>query len=194
MLQLRRFVNRCREMVNGSPVIHGQVRLHLLRALEAGSVRYISGEDLSRCLSVSRTSIWTHVRALRGQGYCIESLPHCGYRLISCPDTLVPLEVRKQLDCRVLGREVHCFAEVGSTQDEAFRMAQKGAPEGTLVIAEQQAGGRGRVGRAFFHPWGLWFSFILRPQLRPQLCLPAQPDGGRSGVRSSQEFTGLPRC
>src|SRR3972149_10332406 len=117
VLQCRRFVNRYREMVNGSPAARGQVRLQLLRALEAGSEGYISGEEIGRRLSVSRTSIWKHVRALRGQGYCVESLPHCGYRLISCPDSLVPLEVRKQLDCRVLGREVHCFAEGGSTQD-----------------------------------------------------------------------------
>ena len=165
----------------------------MLRALEVGRGRYISGEKLSRRLSVTRTSVWKHVRALRGQGYRIESLPHCGYRLISCPDTMAPLEVRKQLDCRVLGREVYCFAEVGSTQDEAFRMAQKGAPEGTLVIAEQQVGGRGRVGRAFFSPpGGLWFSFILRPQLRPQLCLPLSLMAGVAVSEAVREFTGLP--
>lgn len=171
----------------------GQTRFRLLEALEEAKGGFISGQQLSRRLSVSRTCIWKHVRALRSQGYEVHSQSNRGYRLVSCPDAPTPLEVRKKLRCRLLGRELRYLGRVGSTQDEAFKLAQKGAPEGTVVLAEEQSGGRGRVGRSFFSPkGGLWFSFILRPPLQPQVCLPVSLMAGVAVSEAVRAVTGLP--
>lgn len=179
-------------MVNDT-LAKGGVRLRLLAALEAAGNGYVSGEELGRHLAVSRTSIWKHVRALRAQGYGVEAQGTRGYRLLSCPDAPNPLEVRKRLRSRILGSELRCLREVGSTQDEAFKLAQSGAREGTVVLAEEQSGGRGRVGRLFFSPrGGLWFSFILRPPLQPQVCMPVSLLAGVAVSEAVREATGLP--
>ncbi len=168
-------------------------RLCVLKALEVAGGDFVSGAGLSHGLKVSRTSIWKHVRALQEQGYIIESRPHKGYRLISCPGTLSPLEIRKCLRAKVIGSEIQLISRVGSTQDECFNLAQKGAGEGLVVMAEEQFGGRGRVGRSFFSPkGGLWFSFVLRPPLHPQVCMPISLLAGVALSEAIRETTGLP--
>lgn len=175
-------------MVNSARTEAG-VALALLGALEAGAGDCVSGGQLGRRLKVSRACIWKHVQALRRQGYEIRSECRKGYRLLSAPERITPLAVQKSLVASVIGREVHCFDRLGSTQDVAFRMAQKGAPEGTVVLAEEQSGGRGRLGRSFYSPrGGLWFSVILRPPLEPQLCLPASL---MAGVAVSEAIAGI---
>jgi len=66
---------------------------------------------------------------------------------------------------RWLGRELHWFAEIDSTNREALALAAAGAAHGTAVIAEAQSAGRGRLGRSFFSPprTNLYVSFVLRP-------------------------------
>lgn len=180
-------------MVNETTGTGCETRLRLLRAVEAYGGEFASGEELSRKLLVSRTSIWKHMRVLRAQGYDIESHPRRGYRLISCPNDLSSLEVRKTLSCSVFGCDIQQLGRVESTQQEAFRMAQRGAPAGTVVLAEEQTGGRGRVGRSFFSPrGGLWFSVILRPPLQPQVCLPLSLMAGVAVVEAIRSLTKLP--
>ncbi len=106
---------------------------------------------------------------LRAQGYDIEAFPHRGYRLMSVPDKLLPVEVQDGLKTRRFGCEVHHFDATESTMDEAFRLALDGAPEGTVVIAESQTRGRGRLGRHWSSPKGrgIYFSMILRPGIPP---------------------------
>lgn len=186
-------VNRMRNMVNQTTGTGCETRLRLLRAVEAYGGGFASGAELSRRLNVSRTSVWKHMQALRTEGYDIESHPRRGYRLISCPDDLSALEVRKNLSCSLLGCDIQQFGNVESTQQEAFRLAQRGAPAGTVVLAEEQTGGRGRVGRSFFSPrGGLWFSVILRPPLQPQVCLPLSLMAGVAVVEAIRRLTMLP--
>jgi BirA family transcriptional regulator, biotin operon repressor / biotin---[acetyl-CoA-carboxylase] ligase len=130
---------------------------------------YLSGEDLSRALDISRAAIWKYVDQLREQGYEIEAFPHRGYRLVAAPDRLLRCEVQSGLDTRKFGCEVHHFDTVASTMDEAFRFGLDGAPEGTVVVAETQGKGRGRMGRNWSSPRskGIYFSLILRPKLLP---------------------------
>ncbi|MDO8473255.1 MAG: biotin--[acetyl-CoA-carboxylase] ligase [Dehalococcoidia bacterium] len=180
-------------MVNDIGGSGNETRLRLLCAIEACGGEFVSGEELSRRFSVSRTSIWKQMRVLRAKGYDIESQPRRGYRLISCPEDISALEVRKRLSCSLFGCDIQQLARVASTQQEAFRMAQGGAPAGTVVLAEEQTGGRGRVGRSFFSPpGGLWFSVILRPPLQPQVCLPLSLMAGVAVVESVIGLTGLP--
>ena len=122
---------------------------------------YLSGEMLSERLGVSRVAIWKHVRTLRNDGYSIDASP-AGYRLLSCPDLLLPYEFPD------LEGRIHYFREIGSTMDAARELARKGAAEGTIVIAETQTRGRGRLGREWLSPQGgIYLTLILRPRISP---------------------------
>ncbi|RYZ34099.1 MAG: biotin--[acetyl-CoA-carboxylase] ligase, partial [Myxococcaceae bacterium] len=115
-------------------------------------------------------AVWKHVEALRLKGYRIEAVPAKGYRLVGRPDRLSALELQPLLTTRAMGRVLHHHETIGSTNATAFRLAQDGAPHGTVVVAEQQTAGKGRRGRAWVSPPGLnlYFSAILRPELPPQ--------------------------
>lgn len=142
-------------------------RATILRRLRSGK-GYVSGQALARELGMSRPAIWKHVEAMRADGYRIEALPRLGYRLISTPDLLVPEEILPRIRTKVIGRRIEHFKDVESTNDVARNLASKGEPEGTVVIAETQGQGRGRLGRAWISPeGGVYFSVLLRPVLSP---------------------------
>lgn len=138
---------------------------------------YISGESLSRELSVSRTAIWKHIRELKGQGYVFDAVPRLGYKLKSAPSVLDIGKLEARLATSVLGKHIHYYDSVDSTQTIARRLVEQGAPEGTLVIAEQQTAGRGRFQRKWYSPKGkgIWMTLVLKPSLPlqfiPQLTL-----------------------
>ena len=126
---------------------------------------FVSGEELSEKLGVSRTAVWKHIHLLEAAGYVIEAVPHRGYRMISVPDQLLPDEILFDLATRVFGREIYCYSETTSTNDRAMALAQDGLPEGTLVAAEYQTQGRGRREHTWVSQAGknLLFSIIFRP-------------------------------
>ena len=127
----------------------------------------VSGETLALELSVSRTAIWKHIKALRDEGYVIESSPNLGYILAGRPDVLTPGEIKAGLKTGIIGKEIKYFKETESTNTTAREMAGKAA-EGTIVIAESQTGGRGRMGRKWLSPeGGIWLSIILKPKMQP---------------------------
>ncbi len=130
---------------------------------------YISGEYLSRELGVSRTAIWKHMSALRTAGYRIEAVPSRGYRLVSSPDIIDPHEVTALLDSTTIGTQLEYSDQTASTNADAFHLAEKGAIEGTVVLADAQTGGKGRRGRIWASPAGvnLYCSIILRPSIMP---------------------------
>lgn len=142
----------------------------ILSFLADGEGDFTSGEILSGKLGLSRTAVWKHVEALRHKGYRIDAVPARGYRLVQVPDRLSALELGPMLGTRELGRSVHYFDAVESTNATAFKLAADGAPHGELVIAESQTSGRGRRGRTWSSPPGvnLYVSAILRPELPPQ--------------------------
>lgn len=136
------------------------MKRQILKALRECS-NYLSGETLSEQLGISRVSVWKHIRSLKKDGYIIEASPR-GYRLVSSPDLLLPYEFPG------LEERIHYFPEIGSTMDAARELARKGAGEGTLVIAEAQAHGRGRLSREWLSPkGGIYFTLILRPSISP---------------------------
>ena len=128
---------------------------------------YISGEEISQRLKMSRAAIWKHMQELRAQGYEIAAVPHLGYQLVTCPDKLLSYEIQSGLNTKIIGKKIIVMDTVTSTMDEAFRLGMENAPEGTVVCAEAQSKGRGRLGRAWVSPKGkgLYFSFVLRPTL-----------------------------
>lgn len=129
---------------------------------------YVSGERLSAEIGISRPGVWKHIENLRAEGYRIDALPRVGYRLLSSPDLLVPAEILPRLRTKLIGRRILHFDSVASTNDAAKELAMKGAAEGTVVVAETQGAGRGRLGRPWVSPrGGIYFSVVLRPKLPP---------------------------
>ena len=130
---------------------------------------FISGEDISRQLGVTRTSVWKAITALRKEGYVVESVTNRGYCLREVPDLLNVAQITEGLKTSVLGRTVVALPVVDSTNNEAKRQAVKGAAHGTLFVTEQQTGGKGRLGRSWESPsrQGICMSLLLRPQISP---------------------------
>lgn len=143
--------------------------LRLLREADG----FISGEEMAGRLGVSRTAVWKHIQELRRLGYEIVSHSRSGYSLVEAPDRLLAGEIASGLGTRLIGADGHIvsFEEIDSTNLEAKRRAAKGdVPDGTVFTAERQTGGRGRLSRSFFSPYGkgIWFSVLLKPPFAPQ--------------------------
>jgi BirA family biotin operon repressor/biotin-[acetyl-CoA-carboxylase] ligase len=130
---------------------------------------YVSGEEISQRLRISRQALWKHIQELKEIGYDIVAVPHLGYRLISSPDRLLPSEVARHLDTRLIGKKIFYFDSISSTMDIATQFAMNGLPEGTLILTEAQTKGRGRLGRQWLSPKykGIYLSLILKPRILP---------------------------
>lgn len=141
----------------------------VLKLLKNRRSEYVSGEDICRNLDVTRTAVWKHIQALREDGYGIEARPRLGYMLTSIPDRLCPGEILDGLATEFIGRKIFYCDGVSSTADLAKELVRKGAREGSLVVAEEQTGGKGRLGRKWCSPKyrGILFSLILYPTTSP---------------------------
>lgn len=124
---------------------------------------FVSGTDLASQLGVSRNSVWKAINALREEGYDIESVTNRGHRLTSAPSAFDARTIECLLDDPRM--HVEFFESVSSTNVVAKQLADDGAPEGTLVVANSQSAGRGRQGRSFASPQdtGVYFTLVLRP-------------------------------
>lgn len=143
----------------------------ILSALRAAENSGVSGADLSEQLGISRAAIWARIEELRKLGYDIEASPHLGYQLRNDPDLLNDDDLIARLGkTNVIGRDIRVFKATTSTNDVIEKLARDGVKEGVVVFAESQTKGRGRLGRKWISPAGrgLWFSVLLRPDLRPQ--------------------------
>ncbi|WP_276873551.1 biotin--[acetyl-CoA-carboxylase] ligase [Dialister micraerophilus] len=145
------------------------MRNEILEYFRKANGEYVSGQQISDALKVSRTAIWKHIKVLKDRGYIFESSTKKGYRLVYAPDLLTPLEVSNELKTDILGKRIVYMEITKSSNNEAKMIAAQGAENGTLVIAEEQTGGRGRLTRNFYSPFakGIWMSLILRPKFLP---------------------------
>ncbi len=130
---------------------------------------YFSGDEIGQHLGISRQGLWKHIQDLKDSGYDIVAVPHLGYRLESCPDRLFALEITRGLNTKFIAKKIHYFDYLASTMDLAMQLGMQAAPGGTLVLAESQTRGRGRLGRSWFSPKykGIYLSLILRPGILP---------------------------
>ena len=144
-------------------------RERVLSLLREHPEEYLSGETMSRELGVSRAAVWKAIEALRQEGYAIASAPNRGYRLESAPDRVREGELTGPLTGCHVGGSLLCLDVIDSTNTECKRQAMSGAPDGLVILAEEQTGGRGRLGRSFQSPrgCGLYLSALLRPNLPP---------------------------
>ncbi len=168
-----------------------RTELSILRLLRDGEGFHSSAEITGK-LELTRAAISKAVARLRERGYGIGSRASVGYRLDQVPDRLYPELVQEGLATRFVGQEVVHFNTTGSTNSEASKLADAGAPEGVLVVAESQTAGRGRLGRSWSSPPNLNFygSFILRPSLPPVAAAQVTLLTGLCVARTIESVTG----
>lgn len=128
---------------------------------------FVSGEEISRALDISRAAVWKNIKSLREDGFCIDSRTNRGYYLRSFPDILTEESICPYLDASVSGEKIICLQSVDSTNSYLKKLAAEGEEDGTVVVANRQTGGRGRQGREFFSPpdMGVYLSVLLKPSV-----------------------------
>ena len=133
--------------------------------LRSHKSEYLSGQDISEPLKLSRAAVWKHVKKLQSLGYKIDSQPKLGYRLRSATELLLPWEISEGLETNLFGRRIYYFDTISSTQNFATELASRPQENGSVVIAQKQTQGRGRLNRKWTSPsGGIWLSIILRPE------------------------------
>ena len=142
----------------------------ILSVLYNARSQYVSGEYLSQCLNISRTAVWKRINALKKEGYEIVASTKKGYCLTDSDLPYGKLAITKGLSTKVIGHNIEFHNEVDSTNSVLKQLASQGAPEGTVVIADSQTKGRGRLGRSWLSApgKGIWMSLLLRPKLHPE--------------------------
>lgn len=134
-----------------------------------GSEDFVSGEELSKTLGVSRTAVWKNINSLRNNGYVINSVTNKGYKLVECPDILDENIISDGLDTGLAGKKIIVLKTVDSTNEEIKRCAANGEESGLIIAADEQTAGKGRLGRVWQSQAGegIYFSLLIRPDLPP---------------------------
>jgi BirA family biotin operon repressor/biotin-[acetyl-CoA-carboxylase] ligase len=143
--------------------------LSMLQLLSANPMIVVSGARMARQIGVSRSTVWRWVGKLRALGVEVKGHPRTGYHLQKSADVLIPAVLRRRLEGTPFAKHIHHYFTIGSTNDVALEMGHAGAPHGTLLLAEQQTAGRGRVGRAWHSEKssGIYMTVLLRPAITP---------------------------
>jgi BirA family biotin operon repressor/biotin-[acetyl-CoA-carboxylase] ligase len=143
------------------------VKEEILLILQNQTGVYLSGEELAARLGVTRAAVWKAIRALRADGCHIDAATNRGYALVQSGDLLSGAGIAAQLGAEAENFKIEVHRQEDSTNKALRAMAQSGAPEGSVLFAEEQTAGRGRGGHSFFSPpgTGLYFSLLLRPRL-----------------------------
>lgn len=160
--------------------------------LQKSEGAYVSGEALSNRLGISRTAVWKSIRALRRDGYVIDSLAGSGYRLEQSPDTLSEREIRRYLGTtELVGRTIDCFESIGSTNTYLKNMDD--APDGLVAVAQEQTAGRGRRDRRFESAAGkgVYLSVLLRPQMEASQLMSLTGLGAVAACDAIERVAGL---
>ncbi|MCI9126360.1 MAG: biotin--[acetyl-CoA-carboxylase] ligase [Eubacterium sp.] len=146
------------------------VKDEVLKQLENNKGNYISGEQLAKTLGVSRNSVWKAIKTLEKNGYQIDAVPNRGYCLAEKSDILSSFSISQYLKTKL---DIHVYPIVSSTNTVLKEMAEQGADEGTVVIAEEQSAGKGRMGKSFYSPskTGIYVSILLRPTISAEESL-----------------------
>ncbi|MDE7245454.1 MAG: biotin--[acetyl-CoA-carboxylase] ligase [Oscillospiraceae bacterium] len=149
----------------------GRERVYQLLQNQNG--KFFSGQEISKCLGISRAAVWKSIDRLRKDGYIIEARTGLGYRLSAAPDTLVEREIRHYMRPDTECPDLRCLEEIDSTNSYLKREALLGAPHKTAAAANHQTAGRGRRTRGFVSPpgKGVYLSVLLRPRLTPEALL-----------------------
>jgi BirA family transcriptional regulator, biotin operon repressor / biotin---[acetyl-CoA-carboxylase] ligase len=149
----------------------GRIKPEAIVGLLRENEGYLSGVDMASRLGVTRAAVWKAIGRLKKEGYVIESSPGKGYLLLRSPD-LCAADLKRIISTSVMkiGRELLFFDSVSSTNSLAMELASQGCVEGTIVIADSQTTGKGRLGRSWISPpaKNLYMSIVLRPEISPR--------------------------
>ena len=141
---------------------------YLLLSILKNTPDYVSGEELSMQLGVTRASIWKHIKALKEEGYVIDGISNKGYKLISSSNVINEFEIKSNLNSKFMGKVTYHYKNIDSTNLKAKEIARSNFEDGTLIISNTQTLGKGRFERKWCSPeGGLWFSLILKPLISP---------------------------
>lgn len=164
----------------------------VLKALWENPDAYLSGAELAKRLSLSRTAVWKAVGQLRQEGYEIEARRNLGYRLRPAADVLSAQGIERHLRHKELRLQVH--KSVGSTNTLLKTLAAEGEAAGLAVVAEEQSAGRGRMGRSFYSPpgSGLYLSLLLRPAMRAEDATRLTACAAVATAEAVEELSGRP--
>ncbi len=144
------------------------LKAQVLEVLENNKGRYMSGNDMASALYVSRNAVWKAINALKSEGHDILAVTNKGYALSPESAVLSKASIKKHLGSKADSFHIEVMKSVDSTNTAVKALATQGAPEGTVIAAEEQTGGRGRLGRRFYSPagTGVYFSVLLRPYVK----------------------------
>jgi len=141
-----------------------EIKKNILEFLYQAKGKTVSGVRLSDALNISRVAVWKHINALKENGFDVESRPK-GYVLLNSDDLLLPFCFKKEFQNKIFH-----FQELETTMDKAKSLARNETPHLSVVIAENQTMGRGRLNRKWLSSkGGLWFTLILKPRTPPPL-------------------------
>ena len=139
--------------------------LKILTFLKAHRSEFLSGQDMSDILKISRVAVWKDIKKIRSLGYKVESKQNIGYRLINYSKLPLPWEIKEDLNTEFLGGRIYYFNTIDTTQNFAMKIASKKNENGSIVISKKQTGGRGRMKRKWKSPvGGIWMSIIVHPK------------------------------
>ncbi|MGI0018425.1 MAG: biotin--[acetyl-CoA-carboxylase] ligase [Nitrosotalea sp.] len=140
----------------------------IVTLLKSHQDEFLSGEKLSKSLGLSRAAVWKNIKKLQSLGYKIKSKPNSGYKIYPNTNLLFPWEISDGLQTDTIGTKIYYFDTIDSTQNFALELSRKPHENGSLVIAERQTRGRGRLNRKWISPkGGIWLSILLRPNFEP---------------------------
>lgn len=165
----------------------------ILKLLNENGAVYLSGEQVSQILGISRTAVWKHIKALKAAGYEIESISNRGYRLKSASSDLDALALKMIINQTNVVKAGYYFEQIDSTNQEAKRHALSGQRVNQLFVADEQTAGRGRLGRTWAsqRKEGLWFSLLLYPEIQPDQASTLTLVAASSMSKAIEKTTGL---
>ncbi len=142
----------------------------LLALLADNAMIVISGAKIAREIGVTRATVWNWIEKLRALGVRVKGHGGSGYQIEEVPDILTPKLLHRRLYPGPLGKRIHHFFKVDSTNSVAMTLGERDEPHGTVVIAEEQTAGRGRAGHAWHSEKtsGIYMTVLLRPAIPPQ--------------------------
>lgn len=154
---------------------------------------FISGQEISEKLGVSRQAVWKSINALKEKGYEIQSVTNKGYRLVSSPDYLNESSLKSLLHNKIIGKNLIVLDSVNSTNDYLKKLGNEGCENGTVVAAREQTRGKGRLGRTWQSKKddGIAFSVLLRPNVAPSEVSAITPLAGLAVCKAIREYTKL---
>ena len=137
----------------------------ILSFLKAHRSEFLSGQDMSDILKISRVAVWKDIKKIRSLGYKVESKQNIGYRLVDSSKLPLPWEIKEGLNTEFLGNRIYYFNTIDTTQNFAIKIASKKNEDGSVIISKKQTGGRGRMKRKWRSPvGGIWMSVIIHPK------------------------------